>query len=254
VKIQKSQFLTFIVIATGKTYLEMALVLIRTIRKEFPADCEIVLFTDQVNERIDQREVNSWVIVESLKWPEASALRFEIMNNNKKEFSGDVLIYLDADTIVRTNFDLNQILPNQQGMFFVEHPGYFKRGFIRYIYKRLLNSSWETDRQSWSRVPISKRRKYIYGAIFGGEKESFLKMIKILASETKKDIERGFYPRSYDESYLNSWYARYGGNLLSPKYAWTPKFPWLSEIRDPVFEIYEKNEEIEDLKKRLDKN
>lgn len=253
-KIQKPVRLTFIVIATGKTYLEMATVLIRSIRKEFSSDCEIVLFTDQPKERIDQQDVNSWVIIESLKWPEASALRFEIMSDNKEEFSGDVLIYLDADTIVRTSFDCSKILPNQQGMFFVEHPGYFKRDFIRYIYKRLINSSWETDRQSWSRVPILKRRKYIYGAIFGGEKGSFLKMIEILASETRKDIDRGFYPRSYDESYLNSWYARYGGHLLSPRYAWTPKFPWLSGIRNPVFEIYEKNGEIEDLKKKLDKN
>ena len=245
---------TFVIIATGSDYFDMAMTLVKTIRNAFSGDCQVVLLTDLPVSHDERLNIDTCIKIESLKWPEASALRFEIMNANKDEFTGDVIIYLDADTIVNSHFGLNDVLPNHHQMFFVEHPGYFNRDILRNIYKRLIKSSWETDRKSWSRVPILKRRKYVYGAIFGGRKEFFLKMVEVLAKETAIDISRGFYPRSYDESYLNSWFSRYGGNLLSPRFAWTSKFPWLSSIYNPVIEIFEKDSAIVSQKKILDKN
>ena len=250
----KPKNFTFVVIATGGDYFEMALELVKSIRRVFSMECQIVLFTDLPIPQDESLNVDTCIKIKSLKWPEASALRFEIMNANRDLLSGDVIIYLDADTVVNSYFELNEILPNQQQLFFVEHPGYFNRDLLRNIYKRLIRSSWETNRKSWSRVPVLKRRNYVYGAIFGGKRESFLKMVQVLATETKIEIDRGFYPRSYDESYLNSWYSRYRGNLLSPRFAWTSKFPWLSSISDPVIEIFEKDAIIVSQKKMLDKN
>ena len=250
----KSKNFTFVIIATGSDYLEMALTLVRSIRNAFSSECQIVLFTDLSIPHDESLNIDTCIKIKSLKWPEASALRFEIINANRDQFSGDVVIYLDADTVVNSYFGLNEILPNHQQLFFVEHPGYFNRDLLRNIYKRLIKSSWETNRKSWSRVPVFKRRNYVYGAIFGGKRESFLKMVEVLATETKIDIDKGFYPRSYDESYLNSWYSRFGGNLLSPRFACTSKFPWLASLSDPVIEIFEKNALIVSQKKMLDKN
>jgi len=250
----KTKNFTFVVIATGEEYFEMALALIKSIRHVFSTECQVVLFSDLPLPKDESLIVDTCIEIKSLKWPEASALRFEIMNAYRDQLSGDVIIYLDADTVVNSYFELKDILPNHQQLFFVEHPGYFNRDLLRNIYKRTIRSSWETNRSSWSRVPILKRRNYIYGAIFGGKRESFLKLLQVLATETKIDIDRGFYPRSYDESYLNSWYSRYGGNLLSPRFAWTSKFPWLSSISDPIIEIFEKDPFIGSQKRMLDKN
>ena len=252
--IHERKTFTFVIIATGSDYFEMARTLVKTIRNSFSEDCQIVLFTDLPVSQDNNLKIDTCIRIKPLKWPEASALRFDIMNSHKNALTGEVIIYIDADTVVHSRFDLNEVLPSNHQMFFVEHPGYFNRDILRNIYKRLIKSSWETNHKSWSRVPMCKRRKYVYGAIFGGRKEFFLKMVEVLAKETEYDIRRGFYPRSYDESYLNSWFSRYGGNILSPRFAWTSKFPWLSSINDPVIEIFEKNSAIVSQKKILDKN
>lgn len=246
--------LTFVVIATGKEYLLMAKTLIETIRENFLSNCEIVLFTDLKKENLVSYKMCKIVEIKSLKWPEASALRFDILYAHQYEIPGDVIVYLDADSLIKSKFDIDDLLGEKDRLFFVEHPGYFNRDLIRNVYKRLIKSSWETNRKSWSRVPLSKRRTYVYGAIFGGQRDSFFKMLAILAQETKKDIDRGFFPRSYDESYLNSWYARFGGNLLTPEFAWTSKFKWLSQISKPFIEIFEKDASVIRVKKVLDKN
>ena len=122
-------------------------------------------------------------------------------------------------------------------MYFVEHPGYCKpyqlnfrkNGFIfftRIISRRFgyFRGSWENNHQSTAYVSKSARNTYLHGAFWVGAKKSFLEFARICAESTESDAHQGIIARWHDESHLNQYFTRHGGEILSQRFSWHIKY------------------------------
>jgi histo-blood group ABO system transferase len=252
--------ITFVVLSFGKEYREFAIRLIRSIQKFVNLPCQVIVFTDKVmffseiapteNVKIDLIEC------EKLVWPEATLDRYRLISANSDKLIGEYCFYIDADSIIADSFNLIQDFEFKPFFAMVEHPGYYERGLAFYLYKRYLRPSWETSRHSMARVRWGKRRKYVCGGFWGGSRDRFLQIANLLYRNTSDDLARAFYPRSYDESYLNQYFSTSADIvLLNPKYGFSPKFNSKSlTIGKPVVIFLEKNVELVELKIANDKN
>jgi histo-blood group ABO system transferase len=252
--------ITFVVLSFGKDYRDFAGRLISSIQQFVHVNCQVIVFTDvpeyfagltqTANVQIDS------VKCENLVWPEATLDRYRLISSNAMRLLGEYCFYIDADSIIGDSFTLIQDFENQPFFAVVEHPGYYERGLAFYFYKRFVNPSWETSRQSKARVQWWRRRKYVCGGFWGGSRDRFLEVADLLYRNTNHDLAKLFYPRSYDESYLNQYYsASIDVTLLKPKYGFSPKFNSKSlTIERPVVIFLEKNDELIQRKIVNDKN
>ena len=248
---------SFVIIAIGAKYVDMAVKLCSSIDEYFADSFELVVFTDDLAKfSFPTFKTNIKLVeTESLKWPEATLFRFHLISTNKDQLLGKYILYIDADTILKKRMTVADLFSLDLEMSFVQHPGTFRRGLLRYAYKRLVKPSWETNRTSMSYVPWFRRRHYVYGGIWGGRREQVLSMCSLLRESIDADLAIDFYPKSYDESYLNCWVSmNKKWNLLSPRFAYAEEFPWLRSISDPFIVVVNKPSDIVDEKKSLEKN
>jgi len=248
---------SFVIIATGPKYVDMALNLCTSIHDYFADTFELVIFTDDLV-KFSSFPLNSrikLVKTESLRWPEATLLRFHLISTNENQLLGDHILYIDADAILRKRLTTLDLFSPGVDMSFVQHPGTYRRGPFRYIYKRLIKPSWEDNKSSKSYVPWFRRRHYVCGGVWGGKREQVLRMCFTLRKSIDSDLEIGFYPKSYDESYLNSWASQNRKwQLLSPKFAYAEEFPWLVSLLDPFIVVLNKPSDMVEEKNSLEKN
>jgi hypothetical protein len=148
------------------------------------SNVSIFVFTDRVEEALSHSKtldrINLKVVeIPSYGWPDATLLRYQIMNSNFSMFSNqDVLVYLDADMKVVAPLD-TQLFFNEMkgGVNLVRHPGYFRESGLKAakfylrnplilfqdLYSRALIGglgSWETNAKSVAFVEKRKRKKY----------------------------------------------------------------------------------------------
>jgi hypothetical protein len=260
IKQDQKTTITFVVLSFGKEYREFAIRLIRSIQRFVYLPCQIVVFTDNVrtfSELVQTENVKIDLIkCEKLVWPEATLDRYRLISTNSSKLLGEYCFYIDADSIIADSFKLIEDFQFQPFFAMVEHPGYYERGLAFYLYKRFLRPSWETSRHSMARVKWRKRHKYVCGGFWGGSRDRFLEVATLLYRNTNKDLAKSFYPRSYDESYLNQYFSTSTDVLmLNPKYGFSPKFNSKSStIGKPVVIFLEKNVELVEWKIANDKN
>jgi hypothetical protein len=249
--------ITFVLIACGHEYIAMANDLLVSMKSLAEDSYKVVVLSDDPS-RVDLKSSKNVTVVSipKLEWPEASLLRFEIIAKHSKIFVTDYLIYLDVDTLILDSFNVSELKLDTFRIFFVHHPGTYNRNLLRNIVKRFVLPSWETNRKSKSFVPWNRRRIYVYGAIFGGETQSILKLCNELSSRSRSDIDNNFYPISYDESHLNWWVAHSSENfvILTPRFAFVEEYPWLNKIENPKILIISKPQELVMVKNALEKN
>ena len=182
--------------------------------------------------------------IDSYGWPEATLLRFKIINDFKQHLKEDYLIYLDSDMLAISNFDLDEILVKDINLVaFCPHPGYYISGGIlkRFILivtkKRFLISlvrslgsrancfgAWEENKSSLAYVPTKERRIYVHGAIFSSSRKTFLNMCSILENRINRDLENRYIAIWHDESHLNWYFSQFSGELLSSKFSTYGKY------------------------------
>ena len=231
---KKSPFLSIAIVAFGDDYIKLSLALIKSVAEFLclGSHLQIIVFTDKPQEFVspNSRITLTKVGIEKLEWPYASLQRFMLIDKYSSEFQGEFIIYLDADLLIVSEIDEEDALFNQKA-FFVEHPGYHNRDFARNFKRRYIKSSWETNRESSAFVRPSRRRHYVYGAIFGGPSNVVIQMCKQLSYRIETDNAKGLFARSYDESHLNAWFSeQVKFSLLSPEYAFVSEYPWLDHI------------------------
>jgi hypothetical protein len=244
---------SYVLIATGRDYHQLAKKLIKSLILINMKNTQVILFTDNPAFFLDQAPGIDIISIENLKWPEATYLRYEIIFKNFSEITGRVIVYLDVDSIINRNpkFDLEFL--KSANLFFVRHPGYFKRDPIRWVIHRTLTSPWETGRKFTCYVPLWKRRVYVFGAIWGGRRNDVRDLCEKLMEMTNIDVSQRNFPRSYDESYLNYFVGHIKNHLiLDPEYAFVPEFEWINRrYADPYIIFEAKKPEINASKKRL---
>jgi hypothetical protein len=230
-------------IATN-VYLKYWMALASSIDTHVTAFQPVVLhvFTDQAQaaREFAQTLTKTSVVVheiEPLGWPEATLFRYKIFSENIAEITEPFLMYLDADTLVTADFedDLGERMA-QHGVLLVEQAGSWRPSalsrVLRFYFlhpgaifadtrKLLLEGglgTWETRRISQAFVPRSRRKSYVTGAVWMGEREALSKMMAELATRVEHDWERGIVAVWHDESHLNWWSAEYQPELLDPRY------------------------------------
>lgn len=217
-------------------------------------ELQLILFTDDpVNARTFSDTLSIPVIVFEISnygWPEATLLRFQIIENCKSFLTHKTLMYLDADSLINFEFtsaDFN--LGKEDRMTFVEHPGYWrpKNRMTLYCKNPLIgikdifriirmggNGTWEKNRISSAFVPRSQRRKYYCGGVWFGPNQEFLRFCTELSLRVKDDLKNAYIAKWHDESHLNKWVTNNQINHVGPEYCYATEFPHLSGLRNLI--------------------
>jgi len=242
-------------IATN-VYLRYWMVLARSVDQHIRAFSPVTLhvFTDQITVAKEFAETLSNVTVKvheitALGWPEATLLRFKIFLEHSEEFAESFLIHLDADSVIDQDLepslaemmtDNGVLLVEQSGSwrpkklskllrFYFLHPGAVFADLKKIIWEGGLGT-WEKNQESSAFVPRSKRKSYVYGAVWMGVNAKFMELVGELSERVDADWQRGIVAKWHDESHLNWWNSEYRPTLLDPRYYFFPGQHHLDEL------------------------
>ena len=258
----KRNNLGIISIATNK-YLEYWKDQVNSIEQYFDeySKVSVFLFTDQVQEAVTFSKTLDKIVVKVVEipsyiWPDATLLRYQVMNSNFALFSNqDVLIYLDADmkaiAPVKTELFFRE---STRGVTLVRHPGFFREsGFARVLLyfqnpKTFLRDlltifntgglgSWETNPKSEAFVRRVDRKKYYCGGIWWGNREHFQDLVNNLAKRVEKDSSKGLVAKWHDESHLNQWASKNNFSEMLPSFCFVESYPWLSKLKPLIIAV-----------------
>jgi histo-blood group ABO system transferase len=244
------------VIACGDSYFDYSQQLIKTLdsKVHFSKTIRVYIMTDKQNIKVNvpsNLEVR-YISIPKLDWPEATLLRYELISKHLSSEDLTHIFYMDADLEVIDEIDDSDI-PFDSNFFCVAHPGYYNRGLLFNLIKKIYFPPWETSPRFSCSIPFFKRSTYVAGGFWGGRKQEILRMCDILSTHTNRDRGLGLYPRSYDESYLNWWVAK---NLecvvLTPIFLYAEQFPWLANLQKPRILAVTKSKVISDHKFQRD--
>lgn len=252
-------------IATN-VYLEYWMELATSVDEHVRAFRSITLhvFTDQPEkaQAFSARLKNIHAVVhpiEPLGWPEATLFRFKIFHEHQKRITEPFLLYLDADSIVDADFedDLAErmtrhgvLLVEQSGSwrppkllrklrFHLLHPGALFADVRKLIWEGGLGT-WEKNPDSTAFVPRTKRRNYVYGAVWMGPRKQLLDMVGELSVRVQDDWDRGIVAKWHDESHINWWNSEYRPTLLDPRYYFFPGHRHLDELPSIIRLVHKK--------------
>jgi len=220
--------ITFVVIAT-KRYTRYAHNLIRSLEASMQEASEVILLTDDIAmflklERSLKTITLRSVAIESLGWPRATLLRYELISKHLEPSNGDVVCYLDADTLMvrsTSSNDFKKHLSVESPIALVQHPGYFRRNAVHRTLTKSTLGPWETRSFSSAYVPFSMRSSYVCGGVIFGQKSAFIDMCHQLKSAIDRDAIKGIVAKHNDESYLNRWAMKRSVVRLSPEWAFS---------------------------------
>jgi hypothetical protein len=222
------------------------------------------VFTNQID-KVEQIRIelkNVLVVcheIPNYKWPEATLLRYRIIDEVAETLAEDILMHLDADMVINLSpieTILNAVATSQ--ICLVSHPGYWRPTGLKSridFYRRniscLLNDarmyfkigglgSWETNRKSLAYVRRRGRRNYVCGGTWFGAREAFLKLVSELSQNVAFDLKQNVIAVWHDESHLNSWSARNPHSILDPGLCYVLNYPQLQELTPTISAVDKK--------------
>lgn len=222
------------------------------------------VFTDQIH-KVNQAKAelkNVFVVgheIPNYEWPQATLLRYAIIDSFAEELTEDLLMHLDADMLINQSPQevIQQAAIGDQ-ICLVSHPGYWRpkefftrTNFYKHNFRFIVNDfrmiiklgglgSWETDKKSSAYVPRRFRRNYVCGGTWFGEKHCFLRMVSELSRNVTSDLKQNRISIWHDESHLNFWASKNSYVLLDPKLCFVSSYPQLEGLI-PVITAVEKN-------------
>ena len=242
--------ISIFVIAT-KSYLDCAHNLIDSAMKWHVGESRVqfILLTDRNTDSLRVANTSSFFTINSFRipsygWPEATLLRFHLMLEHWRHVSGDVVMYLDADTkiVAPLNFqDLSQFCnhPLSNGITPVLHPGYYKRSPALNLIFRTRFGPWETNRKSTAYTPSNHRKRYVCGGAFWGLRDAFQKLCAELIPQIDTDLKNNVVAKCNDESHLNKWLTTHPTMLATPEWAYASGYRNLRKLQ-PRIEVVHK--------------
>ena len=242
--------ISIFVIATN-AYIEYALNLIRSSSKWAAGEIQIqfLLLTDS---EVDVQQIGltgkavtvSTFRIPSYGWPEATLLRFHLMVDHWEHVTGEIVMYLDADTeivsplIFADLFDLCTKSASN-GVTPVMHPGYFNRSKLHHAINRTRLGPWENRRRSTAYVPYSSRKTYVCGGVIWGLRKSFFQMCVTLKARIESDLQHKVVAKHNDESHLNNWFTNNLTIAATPEWAYASGYSNLNGLM-PRIEVIHK--------------
>ena len=245
------------VIACGDSYFEYAQILIKSIdlKVEIGGNIRVYVMTDQPIVKISNPSNIEvvYINIPKLQWPEATLLRYRLISRHLSHENLTHIFYMDADLEV-IDFINGSDIPLDRSLFCVAHPGYYNRGLIFDLVRKIYYPPWETSSKFACALNVFKRKIYVAGGFWGGTKTEVLALCEALAKLTERDMSLGLYPRSYDESYLNWWVANNKGIvILTPIFLFAEQFLWLTNLSRPRILAVTKDQKLVDKKNLRDK-
>ena len=195
-------------------------------------------------------------------WPEATLYRYQFIHDSSNAITEEILMYLDSDMHVNQDFT-NEVFKSvwKEGLAVVQHPGYYRNSGIRGMCDYLTNpkmllkdklyllkgnsglGAWDENKRSKSYVEPKKRKTYVHGAVWLGQRQQFLEMCKVLAINVSKDLEIGYIAKWHDESHLNWYYANKPCTLLDIRFSWFKGFRNLRHVHPFICTVEKKKGE-----------
>jgi hypothetical protein len=222
------------------------------------------VFTDQMSEveRVKTELKNIFVVgheIANFQWPEATLLRYTIIDRYAEELSEDILMHLDADMVINQSpLGIVRNASKSNQICLVSHPGYWRPkaflarvDFYRQNISVFLNDirmvlkigglgSWETDKRSSAYVSRRNRRNYVCGGTWFGKRNIFLKMVSDLSQNVSGDLEQNRIAVWHDESHLNYWASKNVYVSLDPELCFVSTYPQLQGITPVITAIDKK--------------
>lgn len=224
----------------------------------FPgADVTFHVFTDNPMEaeRLQSQLIFKKIVAHKIapySWPEATLLRYKVIKEHVNVLKHDYLMHLDADMLVNGLVETKILTSsNPTNMTLVLHPGFwrphglnrvrfyfFNPSFMIRDMRMLMNigalGSWENDANSSAYVPRKRRENYFCGAVWFGERGTFINLAEELARNTEEDLKNGIIATWHDESHLNSWATKNIFDALSPTYCFYPYYANLDGLPNKI--------------------
>lgn len=164
---------------------------IQQIRKFFFKNSKVVICLHTDSE--ENHDADFTIKIEHKNWPLITLERFQTFVENQDKYDCDYLFYVDIDTKILKHVN-EDILDD---FVVTEHSGYV--GKI---------GTPETNPISKAFIPKSEYTKYICGGFFGGKKETFFKVAKLLKENIEADLQKNYIAIWHDESHLNKYYSQ----------------------------------------------
>jgi len=241
--------ISIFVIATN-SYVEYALNLIKSYSQwdDVGLQVQFLLLTDvEIDlQKLDRKEnlitINSFRIP-SYGWPEATLLRFHLMLNHWDHVTGDIIMYLDADTKIVAPFEVDELLKicsstSSNGVAPVLHPGYYKRSFLRNTFNKTRFGPWENRRGSTAFVPYKLRKNYVCGGVIWGLNKSFFQLCTDIKAKIDLDLQQGIIAKHNDESHLNKWFVSHPTIAASSEWAYADGYKNLTGLKPRIQVIH----------------
>jgi hypothetical protein len=202
---------------------------------------------DQISQELKKVTIKIYQI-DPLGWPEATLMRYKLMEEHSSFFEEEVLMYLDSDMKVLKIPPRNLFESCfETGMALVEHPGFYRpKGFrrvilylfnprifitdLRSIKTHLAIGSWETNQKSTAYVSKQERKFYYCGGAWFGKNENFKGLVRTLRKRVDDDLENGVVAIWHDESHLNAFISDRRHSISLPEYCYEISFPQLKNI------------------------
>jgi hypothetical protein len=260
--IPKTSSISIFVIATN-AYVEYALNLIRSSTRWADAETplQFLLLTDSDID-VQQFALQGKPIsvspfqIPSYGWPEATLMRFHLMVEHWEHVTGEIVMYLDADTQIVSPLNFAELFElssasSSNGVTPVFHPGYFKRSRLRNAIIRTRLGPWENRKHSTAYVPFRSRRNYVCGGVIWGLRELFLQMCVNIKANINLDLEHNIVAKHNDESHLNHWFVSHPTLAATPEWAYASGYKNLACLM-PRIEVIHKPATFNRIPTKLD--
>lgn len=193
------------------------------------ANIEYFVFTDDLN--LSKFNNVHLFKKECRGFPMDSLFRFDMFLSIKDKLKKfDYLFFFNANMLFVSSVGI-EILPKNNGLVAVLHPGYYKKFSFFFPYDR--------NKKSTAYIPPFKQKyRYYMGSLNGGTFDSYMNLVQECSKNIHYDYDRNYIALFHDESHLNKYLSEHDCMGLSPAYAYPEgaHFPFSPKIilRDKV--------------------
>ena len=179
---------------------------------------------------------------EHLEWPYITLTRFEIINKAKDEISkNDLMVFLDADTLVVDTVNENEFISDNHDLFGVHHPCHH----LGMPPHDKSPGAFETNSLSLAYVNTKKESSSVYyqGCLWGGKVPTVFKMIDELQDRVNRDLEKNVIAVWHDESHINRYFIDHPDMIytLGPEYAYPEVFSEYCNFEPKIIHLAKDN-------------
>lgn len=159
------------------------------------------IFTDKVSDIVgeDTRRVTK-INQKRLGWPYDTLMRYDLFLSIEKSLKNfDYIFFFNANTLFLRAINAKDLLPVGPGinLVFALQPHMFHLPRDRFTYERNPRSS--------AYIPFGQGNYYLMGGLNGGRSNAYLDMCRVIAKNTREDLNNNIVATWHDESHLNKY-------------------------------------------------